>query len=216
MSPFGDTCNVISQWHLSTMPYSVCYHIASLLIESETQFRAHRHSLLALRWHSEFTLNMKNVLLLDLKFDPDFVLNPFIASVPTESNEINVKFKSLPEVGFLLAGSHCVLANACTTEDWLFLPISSHQVLPSILSFPVWIPAIFLESTLSFSVIGIAFCKHWPLFWITKHNHLKYSVEWERAGSGRSQLVQAAFLLLFLQVLKAIQPWDPEFLTKTS
>lgn len=103
MSPFGDTCSVISQWHLSTMPYSVCYHIASLLIESETQFRAHRHSLLALRWHSESTLNMKNVLLLDLKFDPDFVLNQFIASVPTESNEINVKFKSLPEVGFLLA-----------------------------------------------------------------------------------------------------------------
>lgn len=42
---------------------------------------------------------MKNVLLLDLKLDSDFVLNQFIASVPTESNEINVNFKSLPEVG---------------------------------------------------------------------------------------------------------------------
>lgn len=85
----------------------------------------------------------KNVLLLDLRLDPDFDLNQFIASVPTESNEINVQFKSLAKVGIYQASIYLR-----PMFKSLFLPISSHRVLPFLLSFSIWAPAVSFESIL--------------------------------------------------------------------
>lgn len=183
MSPFGDTCNyhfTVTLKHnalLGVLPHCFSAH---LRMGSLRQFRAHRHP----PWHSLY-LDTQNPHLYEkciiawLEAWFRFCLKP-IYSISSHREQWDKCQFQKPSWGRHLAGSHSVRANAHITEDRLFL-LTSSQVLPSSLSFPIGIPAISLESILS--LIGIAFWRHRPLLWITKHCHLKHSVEWERAGS---------------------------------
>lgn len=224
VSPFGDTCNAISQWPFSTMPWlAVLPHCLSAHIKMES-----------LRHNLEYTGT--HFLLLDTQ-NPHFIwkkcivawleawsrlwLKP-IYSISSHREQWDKCQIQKPSWGRHLAGSHHVLGQ-CWNRWRLTFPSYLLPLRFTLSSFFFHLGSchLFWRYSVSEAILstGIVFWRHRRLFQITKHYHLKYSMEWERAGSGRSllvQLIQAAFLPLFLQAFKSVQPQDPECLTTTS